>query len=84
MKNVIQPLAKITSITLGLTAATSAIDARIYKNVLWSGTTTLIISNDEIEDIMKIVKSLEDSGLLLKGVSETIQNELKEQKRRIS
>ena len=37
-----------------------------------------------MEDIMKIVKSLEDSGLLLKGVSETIQNELKEQKRRIS
>ena len=40
--------------------------------------TTLIISNDEIEDIIKIVKSLEDSGLLLKGV-ETIQNEAKEQ-----
>ena len=84
MKNVIQPLSKITSVTLGLTAATSAVDARIYKNVLWSGTTTLIISNDEMEDIMKIVKFLEDSGLLLKGVSETIQNELKEQKRRIS
>ena len=42
--------------------------------------TTLIISNDEIEDIIKIVKSLEDSSLLLKGVSETIQNEVKEQK----
>ena len=42
--------------------------------------TTLIISNDEMEDIIKIVKSLEDSGLLLKGVSETIQNEAKEQK----
>ena len=42
--------------------------------------TTLIISNDEIEDIIKIVKSLEDSGLLLKGVTETIQNEVKEQK----
>ena len=38
------------------------------------------MSNDEIEDIMKIVKFLEDSGLLLKGVSETIQNEAKEQK----
>ena len=42
--------------------------------------TTLIISNDEIGDIIKIVKSLEDSGLLLKGVTETVQNEIKEQK----
>ena len=42
--------------------------------------TTLIISNDEIEDIIKIVKSLEDSGLLLKGVTETVQNKVKEQK----
>ena len=43
-------------------------------------TATLIISNDEMEDIIKIIKSLEDSGLLLKGVNETIQNEAKEQK----
>ena len=43
-------------------------------------TTTLIISNNEIEDIIKIVKSLEDSGLLLKGVTETVQNEVKKQK----
>ena len=42
--------------------------------------TTLIISNDEIHDIIKIVKSLEDSGLLIKGVTETVQNEVKEQK----
>ena len=42
--------------------------------------TILIISNDEIEDIIEIVKSLEDSGLLLKGVTETVQNEVKEQK----
>ena len=42
--------------------------------------TTLIISNDEINDIIKIVKSFEDSGLLLKGVTETVQNEVKEQK----
>ena len=40
---------------------------------------TLIISNDEIHDIIKIVKYLEDSGLLVKGISETIQNEVKEQ-----
>ena len=44
--------------------------------------TTLIISNDETEDIIKIAKSLEDSGILLKGVSETVQNEVKEQKGR--
>ena len=44
--------------------------------------TTLIISNDEIHDIIKIVKSLEDSGLLLKGITETVQNEVKEQKGR--
>ena len=53
------------------------------KKILGSGhnsTTTLIISNDEIEDITKIVKSLEDSGLLLEGVTETVQNEVKEQK----
>ena len=51
------------------------------KKVLGSGhnnTTTLIISNDEIEDIIRIVKSLEDSGLLLKGVTETVQNEIEQ------
>ena len=67
-------------IPLGLTAAVSAADAGIHKKILGSGTTTLIISNDEMEDIIKIVKSLEDSGLLLKGVTETVQNEVKEQK----
>ena len=51
------------------------------KKILGSGTTTLIIPNDEMEDIIKIVKSFEDSDLLLKGVSETTQNEAKEQKR---
>ena len=54
------------------------------KKILGSETTTLIISNDEMVDIMKIVKSLEDSGLLLKGVSETIQNEVKKQKEFLS
>ena len=50
------------------------------KKILGSGhNTTLIISNDEIEDILKIVKSLENSGILLEGVSETIENEAKEQ-----
>ena len=54
------------------------------KKILGSGqpnnNTTLIISNNKIDDILKIVKSLEDSGVLLKGVSETIQHEAKEQR----
>ena len=76
MKSVIQPLAKSVLILLGLTAAA---DAGIHKKILGSGrNTTLIISNNEMEDILKIVKSLEDSGLLLKGVSETTKNEAKE------
>ena len=81
IKNVIKPLAKSVFIPLGLTAVASAADAGIHKKILGSGnTTTLIISNYEIEDIIKIVKSLEGSGLLLKGVTETVQNQVKEQK----
>ena len=81
IKNVIIPLAKSILIPLGLAAAASAADAGIHKKILGSGNmTTLMISNDEIHDIIKIVKSLEDSGLLLKGVTETVQNEVKEQK----
>ena len=81
MKSVIKPLAKSVLIPLGLTVTTSAADAGINKKNVESGhnNTTLIISNDEIDDILKIVKSL-DSGVLLKGVSETIQNEAKEQR----
>ena len=52
----------------------------LKKKMLGSGATTLIISNDEMDDILKIVKSLENSGVLLKGVSETIQQEAKEQR----
>ena len=84
MKSVIKPLAKSVLVPLGLTAAPDAADAGIHKKILGSGSdhnnTMLIISNEEIEDILKIVKSLEDSGVLLKGVSETIQNEAKEQR----
>ena len=81
IKNVITPLAKSVLIPLGLTAAASATDAGIHKNILRSGnTTTLIISNKDMEDLIKIVKSLEDSGLLLEGVTESVQNEVKEQK----
>ena len=79
IKNVIKPLAKSVLIPLGLTAAASAADAGIHKKILGSGNTaTLIISNNEMEDIIKIVKSLEDSGLLLKGVTKTVPNEVKE------
>ena len=78
IKNAIKPLAKSVLIPLGLTAAASAADARIHKKILGSGNmTTLIISNDKIGDIIKIVKSLEDSGLLLKGATERVQNEEK-------
>ena len=81
MKSIIQPLAKSVLIPLGLTAAASAADAGIHKKILGSGhNTTLIISNDEMKDTLKTVKSLEDSGLLLKGVSETFKNKAKEQK----
>ena len=74
------PLAKNVLATLGLTAAMSAIDGSIKKKMLGSGATTLIISKNEIDNILKIVKSLEDSGVLLNGVSETIQHEAKEQR----
>ena len=80
IKNVIKPLAKSVLIPLGLTAEASAADAGIHKKIMGSGTTTLIISNEEINDIMKIVQTLEDSNILLKGVTKTIENEAKEQK----
>ena len=76
---VAMPLAKNVLAPLGISTVMSAIDGSIKKKMLGSGTTTLIISNDEMDDIFKIVKSLEDSGLLLKGVSEKIQHEAKEQ-----
>ena len=83
MKSVIQPLAKSVLIPSGLTAAASTADAGIHKKILGSGhNTTLIVSNKEMEDILEIIKSFEDSGLLLKGVRETIKNEAKEQKGR--
>ena len=90
IKNVIKPLAKSVLIPSGLTAA-SAADTEIYKKILGYGrchsssfapkTTALMISNDEMKDIIKIVKYFEDFGSLLNGFSETIQNESNEQKR---
>ena len=90
MKSVITPLAKSVLIPLGLTAAASASDAGIHRKILGSGcrhsssspshNTTLIISNKDMEDLIKVVKSLEDSGLLLNGVTESVINEVKEQR----
>ena len=80
MKSVIKPLAKSVLIPLGLTAATSAADAGIHKKILGSGhnnNTTLIISNDEMDDILKIVKSLEDSGVFLKVLVKQFNLKLK-------
>ena len=94
MKNVIKPLAKSVLIPSGVTAA-AATDAGMHKRILgydrplssalpyghsWHNNTILIISNDEIKDIVEIGKSLEDSSLLFKRVSEKIQNKAKEQK----
>ena len=77
---VLRPLAKSVLIPLGLTVVASATDAAIHEKMFGFGTTTLIISNEEMNDIMKIIKSLEESGLLIKGVRETIKNEAKEEK----
>ena len=74
------PLAKISLATLGTTAAASAIDAGIQKKIHGSGTTTLIISNKEMNCVMEIVQVLENSNILLKGVTKIIKNETKEQK----
>ena len=76
LKSVIKPLG-----LLGLTAASSAIDAGAQKKIYSSGRTTSVISNEEMNDIMKIVQALEDCNILLKGVTKTIKNETK--KRRI-
>ena len=74
------PLAKNVLASLGITVAASAIDAGIKKKIHGSGITTLIISNEEMNDIMKTVQVLEDSNILLKGVTKAIKNETKEQK----
>ena len=68
------PLTKTILAPLGITAAASAIDGPIQKKIQRSGTTTLIISNEKMNDIMKIVHVLEDSNILLKGVNKTIKN----------
>ena len=74
-----KPLAKSVLIPLRLTAAAAA-DAGIHQKILWSRATTLMISNDEMNDIMKIVQALEDSNVLLKGVTKTIKMKQKNKK----
>ena len=76
LKSVIKPLGM-----LGVTAPASATDAVINKKVLGSGNhTTLIISNDDLNDLLEVIKSLEKNGILLDGITETVKNEVKEQK----
>ena len=78
MKVVVQ-IAKNVLFPLGITAGASAIDAGIQKKIHRSGATPLTISNEEINDMMKIVQALEDSNILLKRITETISNKTKEQ-----
>ena len=81
MKSVLTPLAKTVLIPLSLSSGMSAADAAIQKKIYGSShplniasrTAALIISNEEIKDIMKIIKSLEEPGLLRKGISEQIK-----------
>ena len=73
------PLAKNVLAPSGLTAAMSAIDGSIQKKIHGSGV-KLIIEEEDMKDIMKIIEALENSGVLLKGVSKTIENETKEQR----
>ena len=81
IETVLKPLAKSVFIPLGLTAAAEAVTyPAIYKKTFHSGTTTSIVSNEELNDIIKMVKSLEESGFLRKGISKTIRNEVREQK----
>ena len=74
-KNILHPL--------GIRTVASAVDPRIQKKIHGSRTTTLIVSNEEMTVIMKIVQVLEDSDILLKWITKTIRNETKEQKKRV-
>ena len=78
--NVFIPLAKSFLIPLGLTAVASVTDVAIHEKMFRSGNAALIISKEEINDVMNIVKFLEECGLLIKGISKTSINEAKEQK----
>ena len=79
LMKVAMPLAKNVLTPLGLTAAMSAIDGSIQKKILGSSV-KLIIEQEDMNDIVKIIEALENSGILLKGVTKTIENETKEQR----
>ena len=81
IRNVLKLLAKSVSVPLGLTAAASGTDGAIHKKMFASGVTLLLISNEKMNNIMKKIKSLEESGLLVKSVSKTIKNKAKKRKR---
>ena len=81
--NVLKTRAKRVLIPLGITAVAPATDVAIHKTMFGSGMTTLTISNNEMYDIVKIFKSLEESGLLIKDVIERIKNEAKQNRRSI-
>ena len=83
MESVLTPLAKSVLLPLRLSTGMSGADAAIQKKIYGSCTAALINSKEEMENIMKIVKSLEEPGLLIKWISETIKNEAKRTKRMI-
>ena len=76
---VAMPLTKNVLAPIGLTAAMSAIDGSIQKKIHGSGV-KLVIEEEDMNDIMKIIEALENSGILLKGVSKTIEKETKKQR----
>ena len=78
--SVLKSFAKSVLVPLGLTAVVSAIDVAIHKEMFRSGMTILIISNKEMNDITKVVRSLEESGVFIKGVSERIKMKQKNKK----
>ena len=80
MKDGLTPLANNISLSFGLSVGNSALDVTTQKKNYGWETTALIISNEEREDIMKIVKSYKESGLLMKRISEAIKNEAREQR----
>ena len=79
--SLLKPLAKSVLVLLVLNTVDSAKDTAIHEEILGSGTTTLILPNEDLNDIIKIVKSIEESGLPIKGISKTVENKVKEQKR---
>ena len=79
MKNVLKLLSKSVLISVGLTGAASTADAGIHKINIKMGVIKTLTSNKEMDDIMKLVKPFEESGLLMKGVSKTIKYKAKEQ-----